>query len=108
VLAEIDLPTAKHCAPADRDMSILITIMASPDRGPGRVFIGEADEGKLVPEGDEERAVRAAVEAGVRADKKTILIKAEKNVRLRDISRIGSLAVAVPGTDLKLAVLEKE
>lgn len=107
-LAEIDLPTAKHCAAADRDTAILITILTSPDRGPGRVIIGDADDGKPLPEGDEEQAVRAAVEAGVRADKKTVLIKAEKGVRLRDVSRIGSLAVAVPGTDLKLAVVEKE
>jgi biopolymer transport protein ExbD len=107
-LAEMDLPTAKHVSPSDRDTSILITIMASPDRGPGRVFVGDADEGQPVPEGDEERVIKTAVEAAVRADKKTVLIKAEKNARLRDISRIGSLAVAVPGTELKLAVIEKE
>jgi biopolymer transport protein ExbD len=107
-LAEMDLPTAKHCSPSDRDTSVLITIMASPDPGPGRVFVGDADEGQAVPEGDEERAIRAAVEAGVRADKKTVLIKAEKNARLRDIARIGGLAVSVPGTELKLAVIERE
>lgn len=107
-LAEMDLPTAKHCSPSDRDTSILITILASPDQGPGRVFLGDADEGQPVPEGDEERAIRAAVEAAVRADKKTVLIKAEKNARLRDIARIGGLAVAVPGTELKLAVIERE
>ena len=56
----------------------------------------------------EERAVREAVEAGVRGDKKTVLIKAEKNVRLRDVSRIGAVAVSVPGIELKLAVIEKE
>jgi len=107
-LAEMDLPTAKHCSPSDRDTSILITIMASPDRSPGRVFLGEADDGQPVSEADEERTIKSAVEAGVRADKKTVLIKAEKNARLRDIARIGGLAVAVPGTDLKLAVIEKE
>jgi biopolymer transport protein ExbD len=107
-LAEMDLPTAKHCSPSDRDNSIVITIMASPDRGPGRVYLGEEDQGQPVAEGDEERVIRAAVEAGVRSDKKTVLIKAEKNARLRDVARIGSLAVSVPGTDLKLAVIELE
>ena len=34
-LAEIDLPAARHCAPADRDTSIVFTIMAGPDRGHG-------------------------------------------------------------------------
>ena len=108
-LAEIDLPAAKHCAPSDRDTSILITILAPVDQGTCKVFIGEADEGRPLGEGEaEERAVREAVEAGMRADKKTVLIKAEKNVHLRDVSRIGAVAVSVPGIELKLAVIEKE
>ena len=107
-LAEMDLPTAKHCSPSDRDTSILISIVAAPDRGPGKIYLGDADEGKPITEGDEERAIRSAVEAGVKSDKKTVLIKAEKNVRLRDIARVGSLAVSVPGTELKLAVIEIE
>jgi biopolymer transport protein ExbD len=108
-LAEIDLPAAKHCAPSDRDTSVLITLLAAGDQGPCRVFLGDADEGPALAEGEaEERAVREAVEAGVRADKKTVLIKAEKNVRLRDVSRIGGVAVSVPGIELKLAVIEQE
>ena len=108
-LAEIDLPAAKHCAPSDRDTSVLITLMASADQSPCQVFIGDADEGPPLGEGEAaERAVREAVESGVRADKKTVLIKAERNVKLRDVSRIGTLAVSVPGIELKLAVIEKE
>ncbi len=108
-LAEIDLPAAKHCAPSDRDTSVLITIMAPTDQQPSVVYIGESGEGKPLPEGEAgERAVREAVEAGVRADMKTVLIKAEKNVKLRDVSRIGAIAVSVPGVELKLAVVEME
>jgi biopolymer transport protein ExbD len=107
-LAEMDLPTAKHCSPSDRDTSVLITIVASPEGGPGKIYMGDPEEGKLVLEGDEESVIKAAVEAGVRSDKKTVLIKAEKATRLRDISRVGSLAVSVPGTELKLAVIELE
>jgi biopolymer transport protein ExbD len=105
-LAEMDLPTAKHCAPSDRDNSTLITIVAGEDRGPGRIYINDEGDGKPIVEGDEERAIKAAVEAGVKSNKKTVLIKAEKSVRLRDISRVGTLAVSVPGTELKLAVIE--
>lgn len=108
-LAEIDLPAAKHCVPADRDTSVIVTILASPDRGPGLVFVEETPEGRpLVDLAEQERAVRAAVEAGVRAHKTTVLIKAEKSVRLRDVARIGATAVAVPGTELKVSVIEKE
>ena len=107
-LAEMDLPTAKHCSPSDRDTSVLISIVASSDQGSGQIFLGEAEGGLAIPEGDQERAIRSAVEEGMRSDKKTVLIKAEKGVKLRDISRVGSLAVSVPGVELKLAVIELE
>src|SRR4029079_2212469 len=43
-LAEMDLPTAKHCAPSDRDTSVLITMQAATGQDPFRVYIGEAGE----------------------------------------------------------------
>jgi biopolymer transport protein ExbD len=108
-LAEIDLPAARHCAPADRDTSVLLTIMAGPDRGPGLLSIDEGPQDLSLADIDvHEPKIRAAVEAGVRANKNTVLIKAEKKVRLKDVSRVGAIAVAVPGTELKLAVFEKE
>lgn len=107
-LAEMDLPTAKHCAPSDRDTSVLITIKAATDQGTCRVYIGEEGERALGEGEAEERAVREAVEAGVRGNMKTVLIKAEKGVNLRDVSRIGVIAVSVPGIELKFAVIEKE
>ena len=108
-LAEIDLPTARHCAPADRDSSVIFTILAGPDRGPGQMTIDEGLEVLSLADIETiERRIREAVETGVRANRNTVLIKAEKNVHLRDISRVGAVAVAVPGTELKLAVFEKE
>lgn len=106
-LAEVNLPAARHCAPADRDNSVIITILAAPDRGPGIVSV-EDSKADLSDVDSQERAIRAAVEAGVRSNRSTVLIKAEKGVRLRDVSRIGAIAVSVPGTDLKVAVIEKE
>ena len=41
-------------------------------------------------------------------DRDTVLIKAEKNVHLRDVARVGSWAASVAGLELKLAVIEKE
>jgi biopolymer transport protein ExbD len=108
-MAEIDLPVARHCAPADRDTSVIVTIMASPDGGPGLVYLDDDASGKALLDVDQqERRVREAVEAGVRAKKTTVLIKAEKSVRLRDIARIGAVAAKVPGTDLRVSVVEKE
>ena len=108
-LTEINLPAAKHCSPADRDLSVVITLLASGDRGAAQVFVGEERAGQALIDADaQERAIREAVEAGVRANKKTVLLKAEKNVRLRDVARAGGVAASVPGTELKLAVIEKE
>src|SRR5258708_10596810 len=64
-LAEIDLPAAKHCAPSDRDTAVLITIMAAAGQGPCRGFIGEADAGRPLGEGDAgQRGPREAGSAG--------------------------------------------
>lgn len=106
-LAEVNLPAARHCAPADRDNSVIITILAPGDRGPGIVVV-EDSKADLSDPDEQERAIREAVEAGVRSNRSTVLIKAEKGVRLRDVARIGAVAVSVPGTELKLAVIEKE
>jgi biopolymer transport protein ExbD len=108
-LAELDLPLAKNCAPQDRDLSVVIKVLANPDGGPGLVSLDDdSSDRPLVDPELQERTVRAAIEAGVRAKKDTVLIKAEKAVRLRDIARIGAIAGSVPGTNLKVSVIEKE
>ena len=108
-LAEIDLPVARHCVPADRDESVIFTILADGDRSPGRLYLGDGEVGRPVVDADaQERAVREAVEKAAREQKHTVLIKAEKSVRMRDISRIGIVATSIPGFELKLAVIEME
>ncbi|HBH54473.1 MAG TPA: hypothetical protein DDY91_21535 [Planctomycetaceae bacterium] len=107
-LAEVDLPTARRVAPSDRDNSVLITILGNADPNSVRVYDGESGDGKPIPEVGMEKRIRELAEAGVREQKPTILIKAEKTVRLRDLSRVASVASAVPGTELKVAVVEQE
>ncbi len=108
-LAEIDLPTARHCAPADRDTCVILTITGGGDRGPALLYVEDGPTGEpLTDPAAQERRTLEAVEAGVRAKRMTVLIKAEKSVRLRDVWRIGRVAVAVPGTDLKVSVIETE
>lgn len=107
-MSEIDLPAAKHCAPADRDTSVIFTLVVGAD-GNTLTYVGDGTAGEALTNPDAiERAVRAAVEAGVRAQKHTVLVKAAKTVRLRDLSRVATTAAGVPGTELKLAVLEME
>src|SRR5258708_26846432 len=72
-LAEIDLPTARHCAPADRDNSVIFTILAGPDHGPGQMTIDEGLEVlSLTAIEPIERRIREAAEDAARANRKAL------------------------------------
>jgi biopolymer transport protein ExbD len=104
--AEIDLPTARHCSAAERGRSIVFTMTATT-AGPATVFLGDGTgSGQLSP-GEIDQRVTTSVEDGVRDGKDIVLIKAEKDVLLRDVAHVASVATAVKGTKLMLAVVEK-
>ena len=101
--AEIDLPTARHCTPAERSRAVVFTILKGPV-----VYLGDsiADKPPLSP-GEVDGRVGEAVEKGRREESKDIvLIKAEKEVPLRDVAHIAGVATAGGGVKLMLAVLE--
>jgi biopolymer transport protein ExbD len=108
-LAEIDLPTAQHCVAADTENSVIVTLMDTDDpKGPA-VYLGDIETGEQLTERSKiEARVRSAAEEGMAEGKDTLLVKAEKQVRLRDVARIGAIAGMVEGMKLKLAVTEKE
>jgi biopolymer transport protein ExbD len=102
--AEIDLPTARHCAAAEKERSIVLTVLKG---SPAIVFLGDGTgSGQLSP-GEVDQRVTTAVEDGVRDGKDIVLIKAEKEVLLRDVAHLASVATAVKGTKLMLAVIER-
>jgi biopolymer transport protein ExbD len=100
--AEIDLPRAKHCVAAAQNQSVIFTIIKGP-----AFFIGDSSSGASVSPGELEQKVADAVEEGLREERNIILIKAERDVPLRDVARLASIATAVKGTQLMLAVIEK-
>lgn len=106
-LAEVDLPAASHCTAADPDTSVIFTVVAGEDRK-AIIYQGELREGRILEDNAQlEERIRQAVEDGRGQGKNTILVKAEKNVLLRQIIRIATAATAVEGMNLKLAVMEK-
>ena len=108
-MAEIDLPAARHCLAADTDMAVVVTVTESGNRQGPAVVIGENAKGRaLTDAGEIEQMVRAEVEKGVRSGKDTVLIKAEKRLRLRDVASVAAAAGSVEGVKLRLAVMEKE
>jgi len=107
-LAEVNLPAASHCVAADPETSVIVTVMGSDSRKL-EVFLGDGRVGApLVNPSEIEEKVLAAAQAGARERKDTILIKAERSARLRDVAHIAGSAAGVEGMKLRLAVMEKE
>lgn len=108
-LAEINLPVARHCVPADPATSVIITMIDGGNAGGCLVYLGDGSDGTaLVDAEEQDQGIRTAVQEGVRENLDTVLIKAEKNVKLRDVRRVAAAAGTAEGMDLKLAVVEKE
>lgn len=101
-LAEMDLPRARHCSGADRDNSVIVTVLKGP-----QIFLGEAREGQPLSANEVDQRLQTALEEGAREGKNIALIKAEQNVLLRDIAHLAGIAGSVHGVKLRLAVIEK-
>lgn len=106
--SEVDLPAAKKCVAGDPETSVMVIVKKGDDERGSRVIIGEDADGEVLTD----RAVilqkvTEAVKAGAKEakPKDTLLIKAEKEVPLKDISHIASAAGTLA---LRLAVVEKE
>lgn len=108
-LEDIDLPAARHVVAADREAAVVITIMADRDHRGGKVFIGEDTSGTPLSDPTQQQAeIKKVVEEGARTKGNTVIIRAEKEVPLRDILQVSRAATAVEGTQIKLSVVEKE
>lgn len=106
--SEVDLPAAKKCVAGDPETSVMVIVKKGDDERGSKVIIGEDADGEVLTD----RAVilqkvTDAVKAGAKEakPKDTLLIKAEKEVPLKDISHIASAAGTMA---LRLAVVEKE
>jgi biopolymer transport protein ExbD len=106
-LAEIDLPPARHGRAVDIDMAVTVTVTLEEGKVPG-VYLGERSPGKEIAPSELATRISAAALEGQRAGKNIVLIKAEKEVRFRDVSRVAAAAGEVKGMKLHLAVMEKE
>jgi biopolymer transport protein ExbD len=108
-LAEIGLPSASHVEPLDADSAVVLTVLGSLDGESVTVTAGSGDEAQPLGEGDEQaEQITAAVEKGAAEGKTSVLIKAEKKVRLRELFRIATAAAAAEGLKLHVAVTERE
>ncbi len=106
----VDLPKAQHGTGVSQLHSIVFTL------GEGGIDVAPAfnGDGKVpgteLPNDLESRAtqVEAAVKKGFEEGKTDVVIKADRNVKFREIHRLMKASAKVLGMKLNLAVLETE
>ncbi|HEY4261396.1 MAG TPA: biopolymer transporter ExbD [Schlesneria sp.] len=108
-LADIDLPTARNCIPADRESSVVITVLAAGEGKAAGVYIGDDTTGPPITEPEvQRREVLRAIEEGVRKRFDSVIIRAERDVPLRNLMHVARAVATVEGMQLKVSVAEKE
>lgn len=111
-----DAQTALNLAPAKHGVGVSIqdsVIISVADAGEGKaaqVYLADGKVGAPLSGTNEEQdaQIRQAIEDGLRTGKANVLIKAEKGVLHRDVSRVATAAGAVEGINLNLAVMESK
>ena len=106
IAPDVDLPLAHIVVPVDEGKSTAIVIVVAPDGKTPIVTAGDDGKGKLTDPDDQLEAVKQAVAKGVRESKGDIVLRAERAVKLRDISRLASAAAKVDGAKVYVGVLE--
>ena len=105
---EIDLPRAVRSKALDAENATVLTVLQGRDASSVVVYLGDGKEGKAMTDPTEqEEQIAAAVDAGLARQKTEVLIKAEQDIRLREIQRI-SAAASREGVTLNMAVWEKD
>ncbi|NLY03182.1 MAG: hypothetical protein GXY83_44605 [Rhodopirellula sp.] len=109
---QVDLPPARYGTGVSEQSSVVITVA---DRGaglPAAVYLADGKVGDPLPDDPklQEAAILQAVEDGYLGGqgKSNVLVKAEKGVRHREVSRVASAASQVEGIKLHLAVMEMD
>ncbi|HWB11832.1 MAG TPA: biopolymer transporter ExbD [Pirellulales bacterium] len=104
-LAEIALPEAEHCLPADADGAVVVTMVGTADGDP-LVYLADGERGAPLDETQQARDIPAAIEQAIAAGHNTVIIKAEHNVRHKDVAHVARIASESDQVKLHLAVRE--
>jgi biopolymer transport protein ExbD len=105
----IDLPKARYGSGVSERSSTIITMADQGPNLPPAVYLGDGKSGQPLPEDPElqEAEIVRAVEAGLLQEgKPNVLLKAEKGIKHREVSRVAAAASQVEGIKLHLAVTE--
>jgi biopolymer transport protein ExbD len=102
--AEIALPFASHCTPADKDNAVIISVLA--DASGSKVYLGEAFSGPVIEPADQEQKITAAIQEKLATGHEQVIIKAEFDVPHKEVSEIMRIANDAGDVQLFLGVHE--
>lgn len=105
--SQVELPPARYGAAADAKSAIVVTVLKGRG-GPPEVYLGEGTSGERLPDDPAVRESRllAAIEQGRGEGMDSVMVKAERTVRHRDVSKIAEAVGQVDGMKLYLAVFD--
>jgi biopolymer transport protein ExbD len=105
----VELPPARHGTAVAVKSSVIITLAESGGEN-AEVYEGDGKAAdRMFPSGDltaQEEAIVSFVEQGLSEGKTSVLIKAEKGVKHRDVARVSTAVGKAGSGDLYVAVLE--
>lgn len=104
-LAEVSLPEAEHCVPAETDGAVIVTVVANADGEP-LVYLGDGEKGMPLDSAQQAHDIPAAIDDAVAAGHHTVIIKAEHNVRHKDVAQVARFASENEEVNLHLGVRE--
>lgn len=107
VQTAVELPPARHGKGVSERDSVIITIAERGGPGSALVYLADGKSGTPLPDDPavQQELIAAAV---LEADKPNVLVKAEKGVLHREVSRVAAAAGQKEDIRLHLAVMEVE
>lgn len=108
----VELPPARHGGGVSVQTAVIFTLANRGNDEPAAVYAAEGAVGDPLPDDPEaqKRAIISAVEEGFNEGKIAVLVKAERSVKHKDVSRVADAvgAAEVEDVHLHIAVFEKD
>lgn len=102
---DVKVPEARHGIGVERDLAVVLTI-EPPAEPNGAARVSTTGPGGEMVVLDTPEAIRDAVAAGVREDRRRVILQADGSVPHGEILRIATIAGDVEGTMLHIGVEE--
>lgn len=106
----VELPPARYGKGASPAQATIITIAYQGENVPPAVYLADGKVGAPLPESPEEQRakIQDAVRAGLQSGKTSVLVKAERQLKHKEVSRILEDIGEVGGVQIYVGVMEKD